>query len=88
MNDMDINRKIEEIRQKPEHIRVRYFWFMLTVSLFFVIFLWIFSMKENLSSIDNNSGVQSEITNQIKEEFSRTKSSINESVQTSSELVK
>ena len=84
---MDISRKIEEIRQKPEHIRVRYFWAVLAVSMFFVLFLWTFSMKENLSAFKQESSPQPGITNQIREEFSDTKDSIGNSFQKSTELM-
>ncbi len=40
---MNLERKIEEIRKKPEHIRLRYVYGMIAVSMFFIILLWIFS---------------------------------------------
>ncbi len=40
---MDLERKIEEIRKKPEHIRLRYVYGMMAISMFFIILLWIFS---------------------------------------------
>lgn len=54
---MNITDKIEEIRQKPEHERVRYVWAMVSVSMIFIIFIWFFSFKNMLGS-DNkiNSG--------------------------------
>ena len=62
---MDINKKIEEIRQKPEHERIRYVWGMVAVSMFFVILLWIVSLKDNFSS--NYSGANDE--NRIEQEI-------------------
>ncbi len=44
-----IERKIEEIRQKPEHVRVWYAWAGVFVVMFFVILIWIFTLRENLS---------------------------------------
>lgn len=44
---MNISDKIEEIRQKPEHERMRYVWGMVSVSMFFVIIIWIVSLKDN-----------------------------------------
>lgn len=44
-----IERKIEEIRQKPEHVRVWYAWVGVLVMMFFVVLLWIFTLQENLS---------------------------------------
>lgn len=46
---MNINEKIEEIRQKPEHERVRYVWGAVAISMLFVVIIWIVSLKENFS---------------------------------------
>ncbi len=53
---MDINRKIEEIRQKPEHIRLRYIWGLVAISMLFIITIWVLSVKESAKSLnsDNN----------------------------------
>lgn len=40
--------KIEEIRRKPEHVRVWYAWASVLVVMFFVIVIWIFTLQENL----------------------------------------
>jgi hypothetical protein len=42
---MGIFEKIEEVRQKPEHIRVRYVWACVAISMIFVLALWIFSFR-------------------------------------------
>jgi hypothetical protein len=42
---MEIIEKVEEIRKKPEHIRMRYVWFFVAVSMVFVIALWIISLN-------------------------------------------
>ena len=44
-----IERKIEEIRQKPEHVRVWYAWVGVFIAMFFVVLIWIFTLQENLS---------------------------------------
>ena len=44
---MGIYEKIEEIRQKPEHIRMRYVWFWVVVSMAFVVAIWVFSLKNS-----------------------------------------
>ncbi len=43
---MSISDKIEEIRKKPEHIRLRYVWAGVAVVMFFIIIIWIFSLQE------------------------------------------
>ncbi|MFZ2192846.1 MAG: hypothetical protein WAV31_01260 [Candidatus Moraniibacteriota bacterium] len=40
---MNIERKIEEIRKKPEHIRIRYIYGLIAISMFFILLLWFFS---------------------------------------------
>ncbi len=45
---MNINKKIEEIRRKPEYIRRRYVTFFVFISMVFMVFLWFFSLKETL----------------------------------------
>lgn len=42
---MSLQNKIEEIRKKPEHIRLRYVWAMVAISMFFIIIIWFFSLK-------------------------------------------
>ena len=84
---MDISQKIENIRQKPEHIRLRYFWTVMFVSMFFMLFLWVFSMKENLSAFKKETSSQPGVTDQIREEFSATQESVGSSFQKSAELM-
>ncbi len=43
-----IAEKIDEIRKKPEHIRVWYVWIAVFIVMFFVIIIWIFTLKESL----------------------------------------
>jgi len=44
---MNLYEKIEEIRSKPEHIRMRYVWAMVAISMVFVIAIWFFSLASN-----------------------------------------
>ena len=39
-----IQNKIEEIRKKPEHIRIRYAWGCAAAATFLVIIIWIISL--------------------------------------------
>lgn len=61
---MNIRNKIEEIRQKPEHIRLRYVWAMVTVSMLCVMFVWFFSFlaeEKDLSpsvSVSDNENIE------------------------------
>lgn len=40
---MGLMEKIEDIRRRPEHIRKRYVWFFVGVSMAFIIMIWFFS---------------------------------------------
>ena len=42
---MNLAEKIEEIRQKPEYVRLRYVWFLVALSMTFIFIIWIFSLK-------------------------------------------
>jgi len=48
---MDLNQKIEEIRQKPEYIRLRYVWSGVAISMFLIVIIWIFSLNEETNKI-------------------------------------
>ncbi len=50
---MNLEEKIKEIRQQPENIRLRYVWGAVIISMFFIVIIWILSLKTN--SINNNS---------------------------------
>lgn len=47
--NMGLMEKIEEIREKPEHIRRRYVWFFVGVSMVFIVMIWIFSLESRTS---------------------------------------
>lgn len=48
---MDIQDKIEEIRRQPEHIRMRYVIGIVAVIMFFVVLIWIITVRENMASM-------------------------------------
>ena len=69
---MNINNKLEEIRRKPEHIRLRYVWAMVAVSMALILAIWFISFKssreEALPAVDNlNTSVITDQFNQGKE---------------------
>lgn len=45
---MNINKKIEELRKAPEHVRLRYVWIAVAITMFFVVIIWLFSIGEKL----------------------------------------
>lgn len=46
-----IEKKILEIRQEPEPVRMRYLLLCLGVTMAFVILIWIFSLQESVHNI-------------------------------------
>lgn len=42
---MNLYDKIDEIRRKPEHIRMRYVWVCVSISMVFVLAVWALSIK-------------------------------------------
>lgn len=56
---MNLHDKLEEIRRKPEHVRVRYVWFMVIISMIIVIGIWGISLKVEKNRLfqDNSSAI-------------------------------
>lgn len=54
-----ITNKIEEIRNKPENIRLRYVWGSVAICMIFIIIIWIFSA---ITMFDNSSNKNPDIT--------------------------
>ena len=52
---MNISEKIEEIRNQPEYMRVRYVWVCVAVSMFIIFILWIFSIASMFADGKKNS---------------------------------
>ncbi len=46
-----IEKKILTIREQPESVRMRYLLLCLTVTMFFIVSIWIFSLKESARDI-------------------------------------
>ncbi len=46
-----IEKKILEIREQPEAVRMRYLFLCLGVTMFFVVIIWVFSLKESVNNI-------------------------------------
>lgn len=55
---MNILEKIEDIRRQPEHIRLRFVWGAVAISMFVIFGIWIFSLG-SLFHGDSNSIKQS-----------------------------
>jgi hypothetical protein len=51
---INIWEKIEWVRQQPEHIRMRYVFGCLIISMSFVIGIWLLSLKESFGNISRD----------------------------------
>lgn len=73
---MGLYEKIEEIRRQPEHIRMRYVWLMVTISMIFVLIIWIVSFKTGTDkdALLPDDVTNSEIVNQFNEQKETLKS--------------
>jgi hypothetical protein len=61
---MNISKKIERIRQQPEHVRLKYVWLSVAACMLVVILVWILSTKAAFQKDD----VSQNFT-QLKESF-------------------
>jgi len=73
---VDLNNKIEEIRQKPEHIRLRYVWGGVAISMFFIVIIWVFSLNESMNKVKPTENSSLPDIKQSLEEIQSTKDSI------------
>jgi len=72
-----IENKIQEIREKPEHVRVRYVMLCVAISMFVVFVVWMMNMQQSFSTIksDNSDAVKNAtdevqgVTNELKETY-------------------
>jgi hypothetical protein len=64
-----LQNKIDEIRRKPEHIRIRYAWVYTAIVMFFVILIWIasFNSGEEETLQSNTAIVQPDVLDQFQE---------------------
>lgn len=77
---MNISKKIEEIRNKPEHVRMQYVWGAVAISMLFIFIVWLFSIKTLIQSKNPQTDSKfEELTTKIQE-IKEKKPSINEPV--------
>lgn len=92
---MNLYDKIEEIRRKPEHIRMRYVWSCVVISMVFVLTIWVLSSKSQIyqsrieslgevagqDSIFDELKAQQESTEQYQQQISDIKANIQTEMQ-------
>jgi hypothetical protein len=88
---MNLQRKLAEIRRKPEHIRLRYTYAAVAVSMFFIFLLWIFSLsgsikkttirKQNVfEGLDNQKKSLQEATTDVKKSLDDLNSNLQKTI--------
>lgn len=63
--------KVEEIRKKPEYIRMRYVWFFVALSMLLVIILWIFSLTTAKQETQSNPAENTFFNSSLLNDFSQ-----------------
>jgi len=66
---MGISEKIEEIKKKPEHVRMMYVWGCVIVSMAVIMTIWGFSIKANSSASRMKDSGSSDDLKSIVEQF-------------------
>ena len=70
---MGLQDKINEIRRKPEHIRIRYVWMWVGISMVIITTIWIISLAAQNKQTDDYDSLSKK---QIMEQFQNQKKSI------------
>jgi len=64
---MGLIEKIEEIRKKPDHIKLRYVWFFVFLCMILIIAIWFFSLQADLSELSRKENSTNQNTNEIQQ---------------------
>ena len=77
---MNLVDKIEEIKRKPEHIRLRYVYFFVAISMIGVLIIWFFSLSNRSNNTANvlPANDLTDITGQFNEQKNSLQSTIND----------
>lgn len=82
---MSIQEKIEEIRKKPEHIRLRYVWGLTFFSLAIVILIWIISISAQKEAPKDETILENQ--QQLMESFQDQKKSLQDTTSQMKDLI-
>lgn len=88
---MNLDEKIKEIRNKPKHIRLRYVYGALSISMVFILLIWIFSVKNMFqsSAMDTSTMPFSTLKEHFKESLPEEKTpSLEELLKENSQRIK
>ena len=70
---MKISEKIAQIRQQPEHIRLRYVWGSVTISMLIILAIWVFSIGSLFQGEKSLPGQETPNTPSITEQLQTLK---------------
>jgi hypothetical protein len=67
---VNIYESIENIRSKPEHIRMRYVWAMVAIVMLFVLLIWFFALKSDqvANPLIPSAITNSDVVNQLQQQ--------------------
>lgn len=65
---MGIFDKIDHIRQKPEHIRVRFVWLCVAISMVFVLIFWVISLKSQPQTTAPDEVITQDLKSQLDQQ--------------------
>lgn len=66
---MNLSEKIEEIKGKPEHVRLRYAWFCVSISMVLIISIWVFSVKSSVTDLNSDNLVPTNGLDEVVSQF-------------------
>ena len=72
-----IEKKVNAIRQEPLNIRIRYVWGSVAITMFFVLFIWVLSMKMNFLNINSDTQTQ-ESMDELQEKIDTIRGEVTE----------
>jgi hypothetical protein len=64
---MGLIEKIEEIRKKPDYIKLRYVWFFVIICMILIIAIWFFSLRTDLREMSQKENPTNQKTTEIKQ---------------------
>lgn len=70
---MNILEKIEKMQAEPEHVRIRYVWISVAISMVFIVAIWIFSIGSLFQEDEKNAEQQASSTASISEQLENLK---------------
>ncbi len=71
---MDINKKIEEIRQKPERERLKYVLFWVVGCMIFIVLIWLLSLSSSFTNRTQENEEDQQVT-ELKQQVQEIKKS-------------